>query len=78
MKYIWSVGCFQGGYVHNVIADKCELDISFRFYDMDFADRVEKRVKEICTALAHRNDFKIDESGMKSAIEVFIAYALNL
>ncbi len=155
LKYIWSVGHFQGGHVHNVIADKCEMDISFRFYDMDFADRVEKRVKEICkavakeyggeakfnwnmstgpvhndteitqnfvnlmkengfetceipqrmssedfgwyltkkkgmifrfgtrneelgcTALAHRNDFKIDESGMKHAIEVFITYALN-
>lgn len=41
-KYIWSVGRFQGGHVHNVIADLCEMDISFRFYDMDFANRIEK------------------------------------
>lgn len=154
-KYIWSVGRLQGGHVHNVIADKCEMDISFRFYDMDFAKRVEKNVREICgeianryggsaeinwnmstgavhndeeitkvfekavrdaglnvqnmpqrmssedfgwylekskgmifrfgtrneelgcTALAHRNDFKIDEEGMKTAIEAFIAYVFS-
>ena len=154
-KYIWSVGRFQGGHVHNVIADLCEMDISFRFYDMDFAKRVEKHVRCICneiakryggtvefvwdmstgavhndkkiverfeetsensglnvcdlpqrmssedfgwylekvpgmifrfgtrneklgcTALAHRNDFKIDEEGIKSAIEAFCAYVMN-
>jgi len=150
--YIWSVGRFQGGHVHNVIADRCEMDISFRFYDMDFAKRVEKQVYAICgdiakhfggsveydwhmstgpvindpdltdalrkiavrnglntceipgrmssedfgwyltkapgalfrfgtrneangcTALAHRSDFCMDESGMKPAIETFIAF----
>lgn len=154
-RYIWSVGRFQGGHVHNVIADLCELDISFRFYDMDFADRVEKKAKKICkeiaevyggnmefdwrvstgsvqndaqivknfreisrkleipiqkvnpqmtsedfgwyltkapgmlfrfgtrneeagcTAMLHQNDFKIDESGMKAAIQAFIAYVKN-
>lgn len=156
LKYIWSVGSFRGGHVHNVIADECKMDISFRFYDMDFARRVETNVKEICrdiakkyggkaefnwkmstgavyndieitrnfeglmkenglsvcampqrmssedfgwylekakgmifrfgtrnenkgcTALAHRNDFKIDEDGMRSAIKAFIIYALNI
>ncbi len=155
LKYIWSVGHFQGGHVHNVIADLCELDISFRFYDMDFAKRVEKNVRSICneiaeryggtvefvwnmstgavhndekiverfektvrnsgldvqdmpqrmssedfgwylgkapgmifrfgtrneelgcTALAHRNDFCIDEKGMKTAIQAFCAYIMN-
>ncbi len=154
-KYIWSVGRFQGGHVHNVIADLCELDISFRFYDMDFARRVEANVRRICTevaeayggnvefdwnmstgavhndenlthnfktiaqdsgivaedivqrmssedfgwylskvpgiifrfgtrneeqgctALAHRNDFKIDENGMKYAIMMFLSYVMN-
>ena len=155
LKYIWSVGRFSGGEVHNVIADKCEMDISFRFYDLAFAERVKditfKTCEEIarayggqvdinwdmstgsvhndenivqnfrkymaeneidltaipprmssedfgwyltkapgmifrfgtrnesmgCTALAHRNDFKIDESGMKAALKVFCAYALH-
>jgi len=153
--YRWCVGRFEGGHVHNVIPDRCELDISFRFYDMAFAERVEQRVREICTAiaedyggsvefdwkmstanvyndpaitdrfaqsmaatnlpltampqrmssedfawylqkapgmifrfgtrnealgctaLAHRNDFQIDETGMKSAIAAFIAYVLQ-
>ena len=155
LKYIWSVGRFQGGHVHNVIADLCEMDISFRFYDMNFAKRVESNVRSICddiakkyggsseicwdmstgpvhnnaelvenfekkakdagltlenmpqrmssedfgwylekapgmifrfgtrneelgcTALAHRNDFKIDENGMKTAIQAFCSYVMN-
>ena len=154
-KYIWSVGHFQGGHVHNVIADLCEMDISFRFYDIDFAKRVEKNVRSICneiaknyggtvefvwnmstgavhndeniverfektvrnsglnvlnmpqrmssedfgwylekipgmifrfgtrneeigcTALAHRNDFCMDEEGMKTAIQAFCEYSMN-
>jgi len=155
LKYIWSVGRFSGGSVHNVIADSCEMDISFRFYDIDFSNRVEKRARKICTdiakkyggkaeinwnmstatvhndkkivdkfisaldseginiqkipqrmssedfawyltkapgiifrfgsrnealgctALAHRNDFMIDEQGMKYAIKAFLAYIFN-
>jgi len=154
-KYIWSVGRFQGGHVHNVIADLCEMDISFRFYDGEFAKRIEKNVRSICneiatryggsvevvwnmstgavynnpaivdtfvqtanhaglnlqpmpqrmssedfgwyltkapgmifrfgtrneklgcTALAHRNDFCIDEEGMKAAIQAFCTYVMN-
>jgi len=154
-RYIWSVGRFSGGQVHNVIADRCEMDISFRFYDMAFAARVEARAREICagiaekyggraeldwhmsagpvhndarvaaqfrkicaeaglevreipmrmssedfgwyltkapgtlfrfgtrneaagcTALAHCNDFCMDESGMRSGILAFVSYAMN-
>lgn len=153
--YVWSVGRFSGGHVHNVVADRCEMDISFRFYDMDFAKRVELQAKQICeeiarkkggkvqirwemstgpvyndpaiterfekaardagltlteiplrkssedfgwylgkapgmifrfgtrnealgcTALAHRNDFCIDEAGMKPAIKAFCAYVFS-
>lgn len=153
--YIWSVGRISGGHVHNVISDLCEMDVSFRFYDMEFAKRVEKKAKEICASLAerfggrceinwnmstgpvindegivekfknivsgenimveeterrmssedfgwyltkspgmlfrfgtrneglgcvsglHNNDFKIDEDGMKSAIQAFCAYAMS-
>lgn len=154
-QYIWSVGKFLGGTAHNVIADFCEMDISFRFYDMAFADSVKnatfkiceeiandfggkveidwnmstgpvlndkeitekfKKITEAnglqiekieqrmssedfgwyltktkgmlfrfgtrnealgCTTLAHCNDFKIDESGMKAALEAFICYISN-
>ena len=51
-SYIWCVGRISGGHVHNVISDLCEMDISFRFYDMDFAKRVEKSIKTICTSVA--------------------------
>ena len=155
-KYIWSVGRFCGGTAHNVIAEFCEMDITFRFYDMEFADRVKESVFNICenvaaefggrteidwnmstgavhndaditecfrlaaekcgadivtmpqrmssedigwfltkskgmifqfgtrnealgcTSLLHKNDFKIDELGMKTAIEVFLQYVLSL
>lgn len=154
-KYIWCVGRFQGGHVHNVVPDLCEMDISFRFYDMDFAKRVEENVRSICneiannyggsvefvwnmstgavhndkkiverfekttknsglnvcdvsqkmssedfgwylekvpgmlfrfgirneelgsTVPAHRNDFKLDEEGMKAAIKAFCEYIMN-
>ena len=153
--HIWSVGVLSGGTAHNVIADKCELQISFRFYDMAFAERVRENTFRICekiageaggkveidwhmstgpihndtkitwrfdkitrdagldvvsipsrmssedfawflqkapgmifrfgtrneetgcTGLAHRNDFCLEEAGMKTAIQAFIAYGLQ-
>ena len=54
LPYIWSVGVFQAGEVHNVIAELCTQKISFRFYDMDFAERVHKRTEEIIQAVAAR------------------------
>ena len=52
--YIWSVGVFQGGEVHNVISDLCTQYISFRFYDEEFAQRVHKRTVEITEEIAAR------------------------
>lgn len=154
-RYIWSVGKISGGTAHNVISDSCEMEISFRFYDMAFAEQVKCAVFEICekiardfggrveigwnmstgpvhndceiverfknavtacglpiqaidqrmssedfgwyqtktrgmifrfgtrnealgcTALAHCSDFKVDENGMKAAIEALAVYALQ-
>lgn len=39
--------------------------------------RFVTRNEEGCTAMLHQNDFKIDESGMKAAIQAFIAYVQN-
>lgn len=50
--YIWSVGRFSGGSAHNVIADRVELAISFRFYDEDFALRAITRVENACAEIA--------------------------
>ena len=52
--YIWSVGVFQGGEVHNVISDLCTQYISFRFYDEAFAERVHQRTVEITEEIAAR------------------------
>lgn len=62
LKYIWSVGRFQGGDAHNVIADNCLLDISFSFYDMAFANRVKNITREICKEIAQSfgGNFEID------------------
>lgn len=58
--YIWSVGVFQGGEVHNVIADLCTQYISFRFYDEEFAERVHKRTVEITEEIAARYGGRIE------------------
>ena len=54
IPYIWCNGRLAGGEAHNVIPDRCEMDISFRFYDMAFAKRVEGRVRAICEAIANK------------------------
>lgn len=153
--YIWSVGRIEGGTAHNVIADTCRMNITFRYYDESFAGRAQAKVEALCaeiaeavggsvevdwhvsahavindsgvvtrfrhaatasalpleelpsrmssedfswyltrcpgaifrfgtrnealgcTALAHRPDFKIDEAGMRVAIEAFAAFVLD-
>ena len=154
-KYIWSVGRMSGGQAHNIIANRCDMNISFRFYDAALERVARERTREICEQIAesyggrveidwnistpavhndgritekfvdtleecgintvelnaimtsedfgqylskvrgllfrfgtknesegcdkalHRNDFKMDEEGMKAAIEAFCAYAFS-
>ena len=154
-RFIWSVGSVHGGTAHNIICDRCDLQITFRHYDNEFANRVLARVKAICdgvaaefggsadvrwivsaqavvndedvvrsfsesvrtrglplvdvppkmsaedfswyltrvpgaffrfgtrneslgcTSTAHHADFRIDESGMRTAIEAFVAFVLD-
>lgn len=58
--FIWSVGKICGGTAHNVIADKCTMDISFRFYDTAFATRVEERTRDICREISKKFGGRID------------------
>lgn len=53
-RYIWSVGAFHAGTVHNVIADLSVQEISFRYYEQDFAERVMRRADAICAEIATR------------------------
>lgn len=59
-KYVWSVGRFVGGTTHNIICDKCQMEISFRFYDMNFANRMQERCLNICNAIAKEYGGKVD------------------
>lgn len=60
LKYIWSVGSLCGGEVHNVIADRCKMDISFRFYDMDFAKRVKEFTFAVCEKIAKDHGGRVE------------------
>lgn len=52
--YIFSVGQFNGGTAHNVIADYCELSISFRYFNQKFADQVIEKVTKVAENAAER------------------------
>lgn len=51
-KYIWSVGRLSGGQVHNIIADRCDMNISFRFYDADLEKAAREKTYAICERIA--------------------------
>ena len=51
-KHIWALGYFNGGTAHNVVADRCELRFSFRYFDMDFAAKVRSRGTEALQRIA--------------------------
>ena len=59
-EYIWSVGVFRGGEAHNVIAENCRLEISFRFYDNNFAEEMRKTTFSICEDIAASFGGKVD------------------
>jgi len=70
-RYIWNVGHFSGGEVHNVIPDLCTMDISFRFYDLEFAARVEKEIKAICEDAAKKLGGRVEFDWHMSAGPVY-------
>lgn len=59
-SYIWSVGKFSGGTAHNIICDKCEMNITFRFFNMDYAEFIGQNVKRICFEIAEEYGGKVD------------------
>ena len=52
--YIFGMNYFHGGTAHNVISDRCELKITFRYFDMDFAARVKERCIAKCHEIARK------------------------
>lgn len=53
-RYIWSVGKLSGGTAHNVIADRCEMHISFRYYDAELENRARAATRSICGGIAEK------------------------
>jgi len=51
-RCVYSVGVFSGGTAHNVIADRCELKITFRWFDAGLARRIEARTEAVCAEAA--------------------------
>ena len=45
---IISVGSLHAGTAHNIIASEAEIQISFRFYDDDVRELVDRRIRQIC------------------------------
>lgn len=69
--YIFGMNYFHGGTAHNVISDRCELKISFRYYDQDFAARVEKRCLAKCREIAIRFGGSVEPQWYCSAPPVY-------
>jgi len=69
-RYIWSCGKINGGTAHNIIADKCELDITFRYYDTGFAERVRIVLDGICAEIAEKFGGKIEYDWFVSTVSV--------
>lgn len=59
-SYIWSAGRFSGGTAHNIICDRCEMNITFRFFNMKFAEFMEENAKKICNSIAKEYGGKVD------------------
>ena len=51
-RYIFGINYFHGGTAHNVVSDRCEMKITFRYYDMVFAARVRERCMAKCREIA--------------------------
>lgn len=53
-RYIFGINYIHGGTAHNVISDRCEIKITFRYFDMAFAARVKERCMAKCREIAGR------------------------
>ncbi len=53
---VLSLSSLHAGTAHNIIADHAVMQISFRFYDMQLHDRVDRRIHQICENAAAELD----------------------
>ena len=75
--YIFGMNYLHGGTAHNVVSDRCDLKISFRYYDMDFAHRVEQKCLAKCREIASRFGGTVEPNWFMSAPPIFNDPALT-
>ena len=69
-KYVWNVGVFQGGTAHNVIADHCRLEATFRFFDQETAETFRDKAVSELNAIADRYGGKVKVEAEQSCYAV--------
>ena len=70
-KYIWNVGVFKGGTAHNIIADFCEIHITFRFFDEETANAFRETAFGILDEIAERFGGTVEKDAVTSAHSVY-------
>jgi len=76
-EHIFWLGYLHGGTAHNVVSDECNMKISFRYYDKDFAAKVRTRGIALLEELAQRKGGTIDIDWRTSAPAVINDPALT-
>ena len=59
-KLVLSVSSIQAGHAHNIITNYAKMLISFRFYNMEVHDLVDRRIKQICRNAAEELDGTVE------------------
>ena len=70
-KYIWNVGIFKGGTAHNIIADFCELHITFRYFDENIALVFRERAFALLQEIAARFGGRVEAEAEISSRAVY-------
>ncbi len=65
--YVFSVGYFHGGTAHNVIADRCDLKISHRYYNAEMRDRIRTKCMACCERIAKEYGGRVEINWEMSA-----------
>lgn len=72
-KLVLSVSSIQAGHAHNVITNYAKMLISFRFYNMEVHDLVDRRIKQICRNAAEELDGTVEFTDAISCPAVYNA-----
>ena len=68
---IFGINCIRGGTAPNMIADSCEMMITFRYYDPDLFTVVETRGRQSCCEIAERFGGSAEQNWNRGAPPVY-------